>query len=430
MKKNVLILGSGGREHAMAWKIAQSEALGQLFVMPGNPGTAQIAMNLPGNPTEAEEVRRAILNYDIDILVCGPEAPLAEGLMDALHQASWNVKPIFVGPVQAGAQLESSKAFAKDFMKRHGIPTAAYRIFQKSETEEALEFMSQLRPPIVLKASGLAAGKGVLICQDHPTAEQELLQLLSGKFGSASETVVIEEFLDGIEFSVFILTDGKEYVMLPEAKDYKRIGEGDSGPNTGGMGAVSPVAFADAELMDKVTKRIIQPTLSGLQKENIEYKGFLFFGLMVVQGEPYVIEYNCRMGDPETEVVLPRLQSDLLALFQSMEEGSLHEQKIVSDPRTAVTIMLVSGGYPGAYQKAKHIHLPDEKPADTIIFHAGTKMENYQLITDGGRVLALTSFGADIEEAKAHSMDLAQRIEFEGKYFRGDIGFDLMTLSS
>ncbi len=430
MKKNVLILGSGGREHAMAWKIAQSESLAQLFVMPGNPGTAQIAMNLPGRPNDAEEVRQAILNYDIDILVCGPEAPLAEGLMDALEGASWNTKPILVGPVQKGAQLESSKAFAKDFMHRHGIPTAAYRTFDRSGIEQALEFIGELKPPIVLKASGLAAGKGVLICPDHPSAEAELLQLLSGKFGSASETVVIEEYLDGIEFSVFILTDGKEYVLLPEAKDYKRIGEGDTGPNTGGMGAVSPVPFADELLMERVTERIIRPTLEGLQKEGIPYKGFLFFGLMVVHDEPYVIEYNCRMGDPETEVVLPRLQTDLIRLFEAMEDGTLGGQKIQSDPRTAVTVMLVSGGYPGEYQKGKWIHIPEDKTGDTVVFHAGTKMDNYQLVTDGGRVLALTSFGTDIAHAAGQSLDLAHHIAFEGKYYRRDIGFDLLPKTS
>ncbi|MBK9722917.1 MAG: phosphoribosylamine--glycine ligase [Saprospiraceae bacterium] len=425
MKKNVLILGSGGREHALAYKIKQSNLIAQLFVMPGNPGTAALALNLPGNPSDAELVKTTIFNFDIDIVICGPEVPLADGLMDALSIASWDHKPILVGPTKAGAMLESSKAFSKEFMLKHSIPTAAFQAFTKDQEQEALEYMSLLKPPIVLKASGLAAGKGVIISPDHHQAELELLDLLHGKFGAASETIVIEEFLDGIEFSVFILTNGTQYALLPIAKDYKRIGIADSGLNTGGMGAVSPVSFVDEILLEKVRSQIIQKTLDGLKKDQIPYQGFIFFGLICVQGEPYLIEYNCRMGDPETEVVMPRLKTDLIELILAMQENRLDQVKIETDPRYAATIMLVSGGYPGVYEKGKTIQLPTEGYQNSILFHAGTKEQNNILTTDGGRVISITSFGNTKEEAVDTSLDLAAKIQFEGKYYRQDIGFDL-----
>ncbi|HEX5625129.1 MAG TPA: phosphoribosylamine--glycine ligase [Saprospiraceae bacterium] len=425
MKKNVLILGSGGREHALAHKLKQSDRLAQLFIMPGNPGTAELGMNIPGRPEASDQVLMAIQSYDIDLLICGPEGPLADGLMDAIKQSDLPVKPILVGPSREGAQLESSKAFSKAFMERHGIPTAGYRTFQSKDMAEALAYVESLKPPIVLKASGLAAGKGVIISPDHISAKTELEQLFSGKFGKASETVVIEEFLDGIEFSVFILTNGSQYALLPEAKDYKRIGVGDQGPNTGGMGAVSPVPFAGEAVMQKVKTRIIEPTLEGLSKERIDYQGFIFFGLILVQGEPFVIEYNCRMGDPETEVVMPRLQNDLIELIEAMDEKRLNHIQVIADPRTAVTVMLVSAGYPDAYEKGKAIQLPEQVPGDSVIFHAGTTESEYQLLTNGGRVLAVTSFGRDIDSAAKASMELAETIQFEGKYFRSDIGNDL-----
>lgn len=426
MKKNVLILGSGGREHAMAYTLCKSDLLKQLFVMPGNPGIADIALNLAGNPSDIEAVRRNILAFDIDIVICGPEVPLAEGIMDDLLKTEWELKPLLVGPAKAGAMLESSKAFSKEFMIRHAIPTADFQIFNKDQQEEALNYMSQLTPPIVLKASGLAAGKGVLICSDHMEAEQEILGLLHGKFGVASETIVIEEFLSGIEFSVFILTNGKQYVLLPEAKDYKKIGIGDTGPNTGGMGAVSPVSFVDDHLMEKVRSRIIQPTLDGLQKDKIPYQGFIFFGLIKVKDEPYLIEYNCRMGDPESEVVFPRMKTDLIELILAMDENRLDKIKMVADPRTTVTIMLVSRGYPGSIDKGKVIQMPMALPPNVLLFHAGTKSQDGIIKTDGGRVIAVTSFGSTKEEAVASSLEWAEKINFEGKYFRHDIGFDLI----
>lgn len=429
MKKNVLILGSGGREHALAHKISLSPLLGQLFSLPGNPGIADLAMILPGDLQHFESISKLIQQYDIDIVICGPENPLANGLFDYLEDCDLPQKPILIGPKKAGALLESSKSFSKDFMERHGIPTAAYKSFNKDQIDDAMEFIGRMVPPIVLKASGLAAGKGVLICQDHMNAEAELLQMFSGKFGAASDIVVIEEYLSGIEFSVFILCKNSRYILLPEAKDYKRIGEQDTGLNTGGMGAVSPVPFASPELMTKVTDRIILPTLDGLQKDGIEYSGFLFFGLMVVNEEPFLIEYNCRMGDPETEVVLPRLKSDLLELILALENNNPAGLNIEMDPRTAVTLMVVSKGYPGNYEKGKPIDLTPVKGKDCLIFHAGTSMENYQLVSDGGRVLAITSFGNDISEAVKNSLQMADNISFEGKYYRRDIGTDLMNLN-
>jgi phosphoribosylamine--glycine ligase len=425
MKKNVLILGSGGREHAIALKVSQSELLGQLFVMPGNPGTMDIAFQLPGDLSDHEMVKSNILGFDIDIVICGPEVPLSEGLMDSILNTDWAYKPILVGPCREGARLESSKAFSKEFMKRHQIPTAAYQTFSKDQENEALEFISKMSVPVVIKASGLAAGKGVVICPDHASAKKELREMFQGKFGESSETIVIEEFLSGIEFSVFILTNGNQYVLLPEAKDYKRIGVGDQGPNTGGMGAVSPVPFLDESLLKKVKDQIIHTTLNGLKKDNIPYKGFIFFGLINVNGDPFVIEYNCRLGDPETEVILPRLKNDLIELIIQMEEERLDHVEIELDSRTAVTIMLVSKGYPDQYEKGKEILLPPDIPEDSCLFYAGTKLEDQLLKTNGGRVISVTSLAATMQSALSKSLKLADEIKYEGKYYRNDIGFDL-----
>ncbi len=425
MKKNVLILGSGGREHALAHCISKSNLLSQLFILPGNPGTSDFVFQIPGNLSDHSGIIDAIRNYEIDIVICGPEVPLAEGLMDSIRSVAWPHRLILVGPGKQGAKLESSKAFSKNFMSKYDIPTAAFRNFVKSEFNEAIEYIKNLTAPIVLKASGLAAGKGVIICQDHPTAEAELKEMFDGKFGESSQTVVIEEFLKGIEFSVFILTNGSQYVLLPEAKDYKRIGEGDTGLNTGGMGAVSPVPFADKKLMKLVEDTIINPTLKGLQTEKIDYQGFIFFGLILVNNMPKVIEYNCRLGDPETEVILPRLKTDFIELIVAMDENRLDQKVIETDPNTALTIMLVSGGYPGNYQTGKKISLPDRLPDNSVIFHAGTKEENHALLTNGGRVLSITCLDNSIESALKTSLELANKIEFEGKYFRNDIGLDL-----
>ncbi|MBK9109260.1 MAG: phosphoribosylamine--glycine ligase [Saprospiraceae bacterium] len=425
MKKNVLILGSGAREHALALKILQSDLLGQLFVMPGNPGTMSVALNIPGDIMDIHAVVNTVREFDIDLVVCGPEAPLDAGIMDALSKMEGKYKPILIGPTQAGAQLESSKAFAKTFMQKHGIPTATYKIFQKNQLDEAMEFCSTLVPPIVLKASGLAAGKGVIICEDHMEAEREIIAMLSGKFGSASETLVIEEFMNGIEFSVFVLTNGNQYVLLPEAKDYKRIGEGDTGLNTGGMGAISPVPFASPSLMKSICTEIIEPSIKGLQEDGIPYQGFLFFGLMVVDQQAKVIEYNCRLGDPETEAILPRIQSDLLALFLAMNAHKLDSFALEIDPRTAATVVLASGGYPGHFPKGKTIKFPDQMAAESYIFHAGTRTEDYILKSNGGRVLAITSLHESPTEALNLSLHLADQVQFEGKYFRRDIGLDV-----
>lgn len=425
MKKNVMILGSGGREHALAAKIKQSPLLANLFTMPGNPGTANLGINLPGNPSDFELIKQHILDFNIDIVLCGPEVPLADGLMDAILETDWEFKPILVGPTKKGAQLESSKAFSKEFMKRNNIPTAAYRTFEKENLDAALEYIHELTPPIVLKASGLAAGKGVIICEDHLIAEKELIELLQGRFGEASQTVVIEEFLKGLEFSVFILTNGSQYVLLPEAKDYKRIGEADTGLNTGGMGAISPVAFVDVDLWAKVRDQIIEPTLNGLQQDAIPYKGFIFFGLINVNGNPFVIEYNCRLGDPETEVIMPRLNNDLIQMIQAMEDHTLDEIILETNPNFAATIMLVSAGYPGPYIKGKEIQLPMLTDPDQMIFHAGTNEVDYSLKTDGGRVLAVSSLGKTMTEAVQKCNEIAEQIHFEGKYYRKDIGKDL-----
>jgi phosphoribosylamine---glycine ligase len=421
---NVLIVGSGGREHALGWKIRQSPKLSNLFFVPGNPGTAEIGTNLNADLTQFESIKREALENEIDLMIIGPEAPLVDGLHD-YFAADADLQCVkIVGPVKAGAMLEGSKHFAKNFMKRHNIPTAAYASFTKETAEEGFSFLKSLTPPYVLKADGLAAGKGVLIIDSLEYAMDAFWEMLVGKFGQASETVVIEEFLSGIELSVFVLTDGKDYILLPEAKDYKRIGKGDTGLNTGGMGAVSPVPFADKTFMDKVIKRIIEPTISGLSKEKIDYTGFIFFGLINCQGEPYVIEYNARMGDPETEAVIPRIKSDLLDLLNAAAEKKLHTRSIEIEDNSVATLMLVSGGYPGDFEKGKVINGYD-RLEDCLLFHAGTKLEFGKLKTNGGRVLAVSSAGNTIGEALEKALKNAGIIDYEGKYFRDDIGFDL-----
>lgn len=421
---NVLIIGSGGREHALTWKIAQSGHVDDLFVAPGNAGTAEIAVNLDIAASDFDGIEEAIGEYHIDMLVVGPEDPLVNGLRDRLLAKPEFSDLFFVGPSAKAAMLEGSKEFAKEFMARHHIPTAAYKSFDSSGLKDAYHFLDSLNPPYVLKADGLAAGKGVLILSDLEEAKNELKAMLEGKFGQASSRVVIEEFLDGIEMSVFVLTDGLDYVILPEAKDYKRIGEGDTGLNTGGMGAVSPVPFAQGEFMRKVEEKIIKPTMYGIADDDLDYRGFIFFGLIKVGDEPYVIEYNVRMGDPETEVVIPRMKSDIIPLLKACAEGKLQGMKCEQENESAVTVMLVSGGYPEAYEKGKEISGLEED-SDTLVFHSGTKLEGDKVLTNGGRVISLTSFGRDMNEALERSYEMAATIDFEGKYFRKDIGFDL-----
>lgn len=421
---NILILGSGGREHTFAWKMSQSPLCSNLFIAPGNAGTSSHGTNVNLNPSDFEAVKKFALDNEIEMIVVGPEAPLVEGIFDYFKNDSETGHIQVVGPSKEGARLEGSKAFAKEFMAEQNIPTAAYREFTAENLNEGLEYISTQTPPIVLKADGLAAGKGVLICLTIEEAQTELKEMLGGKFGMASAKVVIEQFLDGIEFSVFVLTDGKSYKILPVAKDYKRIGEGDTGLNTGGMGAVSPPPFVDEILMQKVESQIIKPTVRGIQKRGFEYEGFIFLGLIRVNNEPFVIEYNCRMGDPETEVVLPRMKNDLVELFQAVKKGNLAEIEIEKAERAAVTVMLVSGGYPEKYEKGK-VMSGFEKTSDSILFHAGTKRDGDEIVTNGGRVLALTSFGNDFREALKISKSNAELIDFGGKYYRKDIGFDL-----
>ena len=421
---NVLILGSGGREHAIAWKLSMSPLLNRLFIAPGNAGTIRYGSNVNVNPEDFPAVKELVLSNNIELVIVGPEAPLVAGISDFFLSDKDLSEVLIIGPGKSGALLEGSKDFAKQFMMKYNIPTARYESFTKDTFKKGREFLETLSPPYVLKADGLAAGKGVIILKDLIEAQNELEKMLNGKFGKASLKVVVEEFLDGIEMSAFVLTDGNDYVILPEAKDYKKIGEGDTGLNTGGMGAVSPVPFADNSFREKVEKTIIIPTIEGLKAEGIKYQGFIFFGLIKVKNDPYVIEYNVRLGDPETEVIVPRIKSDFLELLISASKGKLSESTIDIEARSCCAVMLVSGGYPDDYQKGKVI-TGIEKVSESLLFHAGTKLEGNNILTNGGRVIAISSYGDNIKEALAKSYQAAGEILYEGKYFRKDIGFDL-----